>query len=349
MVNLHVIKDEKFTSPFINFVNNNFGNADHRFIIIDNKKSSRPLNVPKNVEYINTGIMGLLKLSKYLYASQKIFLHGLFNTKIVLFLFLQSWLLKKCYWIIWGGDLYSLKEPKHSQKDKAINYIRKKTIKRMAGFITHIKGDYELAKKWCGAKGKYYYSFMYPSNLYKKYELKSEDKDRTTTYIQVGNSADPSNNHIDILITLKKYKNERIQIICPLSYGNENYKDKVIKIGKEIFGDKFQPLVNFMPLDEYLAILAKIDIAIFNHKRQQAMGNIITLLGLGKKVYIRDDITTWEFCKEHNLVVYRTNDPNGITIDKINEQLAQENAMLTRTQFSLKKLRNDWERIFTIR
>jgi len=34
-----------------------------------------------------------------------------------------------------------------------------------------------------------------------------------------------------------------------------------------------------MPLDEYLNLLAKIDIAIFNHKRKQAMGNITTLLG----------------------------------------------------------------------
>lgn len=38
-----------------------------------------------------------------------------------------------------------------------------------------------------------------------------------------------------------------------------------------------------MPFEEYLGLLAKIDIAILNHKRQQAMGNITTLLGLGKK------------------------------------------------------------------
>ena len=34
------------------------------------------------------------------------------------------------------------------------------------------------------------------------------------------------------------------------------------------------------------------------------LDNITTLLGLVKKVYIRDDISTWNFCKEHNLKVY---------------------------------------------
>jgi len=46
-----------------------------------------------------------------------------------------------------------------------------------------------------------------------------------------------------------------------------------------IFREKFKPLVDFIPFDEYLNLLAKVDIAIFNHKRQQTMGNITTLLG----------------------------------------------------------------------
>lgn len=43
------------------------------------------------------------------------------------------------------------------------------------------------------------------------------------------------------------------------------------------------PIVDFMDFNEYINFLSTIDIAIFNHKRQQGMGNIITLLGMGKK------------------------------------------------------------------
>lgn len=59
-----------------------------------------------------------------------------------------------------------------------------------------------------------------------------------------------------------------------------------------------------MPFDQYLEFLGKIDIAIFNHKRQQAMGNTITLLGLGKKVFMRSDVTQWAFFKSHAIAVY---------------------------------------------
>lgn len=62
-----------------------------------------------------------------------------------------------------------------------------------------------------------------------------------------------------------------------------------------------------MPFEEYLGLLAKIDIAILNHKRQQAMGNITTLLGLGKKYILgdRDDITSWKFCLDHEFKVFK--------------------------------------------
>lgn len=165
----------------------------------------------------------------------------------------------------------------------------------MHGLITQIKGDYELAQEWYGAKGKYYYSFMYPSNLYKEYYLKKVEKDPGKTYIQVGNSACETNEHVEVFEKLLKYKGENIEIICPLSYsGKEEYIKQVVETGYKTFGkEKFTPIVDFMIFDQYLELLAKVDIAIFNHKRQRGLGNITTLLGLGKKVYIREEITTY--------------------------------------------------------
>lgn len=52
---------------------------------------------------------------------------------------------------------------------------------------------------------------------------------------------------------------------------------KVIIKGKELFGEKFIPLTEFMTFEKYLEFLGSIDIAIFAHKRQQAMGNTITI------------------------------------------------------------------------
>ena len=68
--------------------------------------------------------------------------------------------------------------------------------------------------------------------------------------------------------------------------------------------------------------MANIDIAIFAHKRQQAMGNIITLLGLGKKVYIRREITTWQFFKDINVNVY---DFDSFELSRINNTQSTKN------------------------
>ena len=43
---------------------------------------------------------------------------------------------------------------------------------------------------------------------------------------------------------------------------------------------------------------------MFNHNRQQAMGNTITLLGLGKKVYMRRGVAQWSFFESHKIKVF---------------------------------------------
>lgn len=207
---------------------------------------------------------------------------------------------------MWGGDFYF--------PEKQV-WIKKQVIKRMGHFITYIKGDYFLAQKWYGASGEYHECFMYPSNLYKEHDIKQ--KELNTINIQIGNSADPSNNHLDVLSKLVKYKDENIQIFTPLSYGDQEYAKDVIAKGKELFGEKFVALTDFMPFEKYLEFLGEIDIAIFAHKRQQAMGNTITLLGLGKKVYMRSDISPWQLFNDIDVKVF---DVDDIQIDTIDEQ-----------------------------
>jgi hypothetical protein len=139
---------------------------------------------------------------------------------------------------------------------------------------------------------------MYLSNVVNPQVLQGVEQTKSTQSgltILVGNSADPSNNHIEALEKLLPYKDQDIKICVPLSYGDQAHAKKVIEQGKDWFGEKFFPMVSFMPFDQYLKFLKSVDIAIFNHKRQQAMGNIITLLGMGKTVYVRRDVSHSSF------------------------------------------------------
>jgi hypothetical protein len=339
------------TFPFIDFVQSNFNKDEHFFVLlgVDTKDKDRIQNdryiisISKEEKSVFKLLKKIVVLILLFLRNRKIILHSLFSKQLVGFLFINPWFLKKCNWVIWGGDLYFYQKPKITIKQKVYEFMRAFCIKKFNGLITYIRGDYELAKKWYRIKGKYYECFMYPSNLYKEIDFFNNKNRDEKIYIQIGNSADPSNNHKEIIEKIRKYRNENIEIICPLSYGNKEYAEEIKKLGESIFGNKFIALMDFIPFEEYINILGKIDIAIFNHKRQQAMGNTITLLGLGKKVYLRNDVTQWKLFYDLGIKVYSVEDFN---IKKIDNEIRLKNKEIVKKYFSEENLIKQLRKIF---
>lgn len=112
--------------------------------------------------------------------------------------------------------------------------------------------------------------------------------------ILIGNSADPSNNHLDSFCWLESQQVdlEGRKIIVPLSYGgNEEYKKKVLTAGRTAFGDAFYPLLDFMLYPEYIEIVRSCRFVIMNHQRQQAAGNVFMALAFGATVFLNEETT----------------------------------------------------------
>ena len=304
---LHLGPCDKFIPSFIEFIKDNFDFNNHLFLLTNSMSENELIN-HSNVKLSGKGKLSKVKhyalVIKKMNQADKIILHSLFDIKIVQILFFSPGLLKKCYWVMWGGDLYSYQLGKRNKSWYKNEFFRRPVIKNMGHLVTYISGDVDLARKWYGAKGEYHECLMYLSNTYKALDVPSIQSD--TINIQIGNSADPSNNHFEILDKLLPFKDQNIKMYAPLSYGDQIHANKVIAKGKELFGDKFIALTDFMPFEQYLKFLGSIDIAIFNHKRQQAMGNTITLLGLGKTVFIRSDTTQWQLFKDKNIEVLNT-------------------------------------------
>ena len=350
---LHIMHNDKFIAPYIEFINKNFKSKEHFFLIIGGFPKSEILwkeyennfyyekIIPKNkILKIWELLKFFIFLNKFCKNSNKIYFHGLFGKDKILFLFIFRKYLKKSYWGIWGGDLYSYKNRKKGFLRKIYYKIEDYVKGNFYGYITHIKKDYELAQKWYVAQGKYYDCFMYPSNLYRDFDIKEVNKKYIA--IQVGNSADYSNNHFEIFEKLKKFKN--IRIYCPLSYGDKIYADKVIKKGKEIFGEKFIPITKFLEYSKYLEFLSQIDIAIFAHNRQQAVGNITSLLGMKKTVYLKERVTTYSMLKELGVKVKLFNTLDSL--ERFEDDILEKNKEIIRESFSEKRLIEDWKKIF---
>lgn len=336
---LHIADPQTFTTSFFHLVEKEFEHAQHCIL-----SHAAVDEWPKNLKIKNKNSAGLgwfLEFIWSIYRADKVIIHGLFNSYAIVLLALQPWLLKKSYWMIWGGDLYAYEFGHRNWKWKLKEFFRRPVIKRMGHLVTYVDGDVELARNWYGATGRYHECIMYTSNIYREYAIKSEP--HGTINIQIGNSADSSNNHLEILEKLAPFRDQNIAIYAPLSYGSQEYAQSVINMGRDRFGDKFKPITDFIPFDQYLDFLGKIDIAIFNHKRQQAMGNIITLLGLGKKVYMRSDITPWAMFKKKGVKIYES---SAIELSSIDERSMKYNREAIRSNFSEEIVIKQLKKIF---
>ena len=94
--------------------------------------------------------------------------------------------------------------------------------------------------------------------------------------ILVGNSATPTNNHLEAFERLRQLGDlEGRSIVVPLNYGDTKYADMVATVGRDMFGDALFAVREFMPNHEYVALLQSCSMVVMNHVRQQAIGNLL--------------------------------------------------------------------------
>jgi hypothetical protein len=126
---------------------------------------------------------------------------------------------------------------------------------------------------------------------------------KNTGAVLIGNSGSYTSNHIEIIDQLAKHGFSN-NVLVPLNYGNVPYADYISAYGTKQLGDHFKPIREYLPLNEYTQLLLSCSCVIMNHYRQQAMGNIITQLYLGSRVYLNDFTSSYQYLKRLDLNVY---------------------------------------------
>ena len=132
---------------------------------------------------------------------------------------------------------------------------------------------------------------------------------KATTSILLGNSVDPTNNHIDILSILEK-RNIQCTVYIPISYpsNQETYKKALKSFAATLKTVKVRFLEDFIPKEEYFKIIDECSVAIFGHIRQQAVGNIFRMLYTGKKILMYKDSVGYNYFKQHNVKIFNIED-----------------------------------------
>ncbi len=188
-------------------------------------------------------------------------------------------------------ELYSFRQ------DLIKSKVTKKLIRRVNVCGTWVKYDYEMIKHINPKMSFAYYSyFTFEQMVFSDVANVNQDFNR----IWLGNSATDTNNHLDALQYLSDIKWQG-EIIVPLSYGDKEYGEYIESFGKKLFGDRFIPLWDLLPLKEYQQLMNSCGIVWMNHIRQQAAGNIIAALFMGKAVIMNSHNNLYKTLKDMNI------------------------------------------------
>lgn len=284
------------------------------------------------------------------YNVQKIYIHYLSFPFMVLVL--ASGLIRRSSWVLWGGDLYDNQNCLQRNLKERLSFILEKLfLKRIYSICSLLPGDYNLAR------GKYDISPIYENVFYPNpVDFDLLDKVReigngvTKNRILLGNSATSTNNHMDFFRKAQgsALQGENIEIHCPLSYGDLDYGIRVAEKGKEVF-PRFNPLFEFMDEKKYARFLNSIGVAVMNHNRQQGLGNIVALIFLGKKVYLRKDGSIFPFLSGLGIKLFDVENIYSQTANEIflfEHEIQENNRKIILMKFSEKECIRLWRDSF---
>lgn len=151
-----------------------------------------------------------------------------------------------------------------------------------------------------------------------------ENTEVDSNSILIGNSASSTSNHLEALNLLRKLNVNERDIVVPLSYGDKDYGNRIKQLGFELFDKNFVPLIDFMPVDDYVQVIKSCGFVIMNHKRQQAVGNIVIMFYFGAHIFLREENPAYAFFKENGLVLSSVqeleNDPSLIDMPLSSEE-----------------------------
>ncbi|MFC5195459.1 TDP-N-acetylfucosamine:lipid II N-acetylfucosaminyltransferase [Bizionia hallyeonensis] len=362
---IHIFDDEKFIDVAIELFESIVPGQSKYFVISDNNDLSLNLVQNKQAQAIHLKTEQQLDELAFIInnsESKIVYAHALNSRKQKLISKLNFEI--TLVWFIWGYDLYVQWLPlKHKiyEKKTAAFLNRKNTyleiIKNDILFKTKIYKLFKTSNKTYNSifaqcvnkvdicvpvipteiesvreinKNIIYAPFTYGSLDNLKITRKKNVK-RSDENILVGNSADPANNHIEIFERLSKLNLGSRQIIVPLSYsGNEEYKDFILKRGNELLGHNFKPLTEFVSFENYNDIISSCNYAIFNHIRQQALGNIITMGFMGAKLFFNSKGVVYKYYKTLglNCELVENLSQNDIEIKLTDKQIAENQKIL---------------------
>lgn len=353
--NLHCVPDDKFIDGLIEVMDyTSNAKVKNKFICIsEHEFTYKYIKKKERVKCITSS-----QLLSYIAHGEfnVIFLHSLYSIPLNAIITIPEEI--KIVWLAWGYDLYckpTMCSPfikvslYHKKTCKALKrtsckealyegyrygkyLFNRKRIQRIVNRIDYFSGvipaEYHLMSRL-----PYFKAQEVVFNYFKLDAIISRKNLDTFSpigrNILVGNSADPSNNHLDAFELLRHLNLEGKKIYVPLSYGGTaDYRGRVKKEGEKYWGKNFIALETFLPYEEYCRIIASCGSVIMFHERQQALGNISVALWNGCSVFLSETSEVFKMYKAMGIPLFSLQ--SDLVDDNLQQVFSREEIMHTR-------------------
>lgn len=319
---LHLLTDEKFSDYAIRQFA--FEEMHSEFVLIGDGAQLK--YVQQEVRVVIPYSDAFIQLLSHLGNYHAVIFHGLF----------WPWMERvikavpdsvKVAWVFWGGEIYGRKDLQYTflasrtrgllRWQNAKRFIRNRgkapngyeiplsMFQRVDYCLTDVHEDMEFVNKYINSPMK---ELWY--NYYSVEETIGGlmDAECNGQNILIDNSCSIEGNHLEAFHAVRNMPIEGRSVIVPLSYGESWLRKRLLKKGQAHFGQFFRPLIEFMPRDEYNELIASCAVVVMNHYRPQAMGNTLTALWLGSRVYMSKNSMLYTYFKRIGCILYNIED-----------------------------------------
>lgn len=258
---------------------------------------------------------------------------------------------RKIMWYIWGGDLYFFQQMNQFKNNNVplIEQLRKEIIPRFGYIGCWNRHDFDVLKAHYGTQGEFFQAY-YSTDIDLKKIIQTISYSTYKKNILIGNSGNPSNNHIQLIESISHLKKHNIHLYLIFSYGGEKiYYKNVKETLNQYFKGKYTIIYEFMDYIKYTTFLNQIDVCIMHQERQQGAGLLLWLFLLKKKIYLNKKSSTYIHFTELGCCLFQSSALQKATFEELfqyDTELLEGNRDIILNEYDEAKLISHWKKIF---
>ena len=297
-IHLFWFNELKFSGSIVRMINNidnGFNLDDHLFVTFFEEVYSELNNYPNVLLVEKQPEADVLKTFEPW--CDRLFSHGLTESKFQS-LMIRRKIIQKVIWRTWGGgrqkSRWSFVHPISIIKTKIGDiayflYMKSVFGRSCAVGIANIVDRIDIGQ-WGWISQEKLFLLSYPieglDEIVREIESKGLIHRDNMKRIIVGHQANRGENHLEIVKKLLRYRDPSLRIYIPLSYGNLDYMRELKEQLNELNDSRIVIIDQFLPIKEYIELLASVDIAIIDEISSMALGNLTYLIYFKKKIFL---------------------------------------------------------------